>query len=335
MQKKTESKPAPLSVGRQILRSAANVTEGFAMLAGIGTLLAFGARESVWLDNLCHFRAQYALALAAGCLIWLSRQKRIHLFLGAAILLWNLILLFPYLWPSGRTAHPGQPTLTVLLFNVRTENPAPEKVVAFLRETPSDVVVLEEINEEWVKILDPWAKQMAGRMEYPQDDNFGMGLYSRQRFAATKWEVASDPKTTPSLSACILFDGKPVNLLAIHPLPPGRDETWNLRNHQLGLAARWCAKQEDNAIVMGDLNLTPWSPFFRDFCRQARLDDPRRGRGIFPTWPSLTPLLLIPLDMILVQHKLQVTGIRRGPSLHSDHYPLIVQIQWNDCSSQK
>ncbi|MDD2708654.1 MAG: hypothetical protein PHV34_11750 [Verrucomicrobiae bacterium] len=32
-------------------------------------------------------------------------------------------------------------------------------------------------------------------------------------------------------------------------------------------------------------------------------------------------------EWILVQHKLQVTGIRRGPSLPSDPYPLIVQIQ--------
>ena len=43
------------------------------------------------------------------------------------------------------------------------------------------------------------------------------------------------------------------------------------------------------AILVGDLNITPNNARFRKFLRVRGLVDPRRVRGLTPTWPGLLP----------------------------------------------
>lgn len=314
------------AVKEEVLKTVANIFTDFGYLAIVGTGLAFLAPFYWLLDNLTHFRWQYVAILLIACPIWWRRQKRVWRALGAAALLWNIVLLVPYYWPRRAAADVPRPVLTILLFNVRTENRTPERVLEYLQRTRADIVVLQELNESWVQRLKPWSKEW-NHLEYPQDDNFGLAVYSRLPRRKPTYDPMRDT-TSPALSAVFLFDEKSVEVLAVHPLPPGRGETWSIRNRQYESIAEWCRQGPGNRIVVGDLNSGPWSPFFRRLVRDGRLTDTRRGFGVVPSWPAMTPILWISVDWVLVPEKLQVVGVERGPDLGSDHYPHIVRLQW-------
>jgi endonuclease/exonuclease/phosphatase (EEP) superfamily protein YafD len=75
--------------------------------------------------------------------------------------------------------------------------------------------------------------------------------------------------------------------------------------------------------VLGDLNMTVWSPYYKSFVEKTKLHNTRTGFGILPTWPAQSPLLFIPLDHCLVSEDIKVLHTRTGRNVGSDHLPLI------------
>ena len=84
-------------------------------------------------------------------------------------------------------------------------------------------------------------------------------------------------------------------------------------------------ESNEEALVIGDFNITPWSKPFREMLKgdglgQGKLRDTREGRGFFATWPSGLGWLGIPIDHALVTQGIEVH--RRGAGLplrESDH----------------
>ncbi|HSG65741.1 MAG TPA: endonuclease/exonuclease/phosphatase family protein, partial [Gammaproteobacteria bacterium] len=83
-------------------------------------------------------------------------------------------------------------------------------------------------------------------------------------------------------------------------------------------------------VVTGDFNATPYSPYLRDWLERTRLEDPRRGRGIGITWPTMLPLLGIPIDHCLVSEHFIVAESRQGVAFGSDHYPVFTRLILRD-----
>jgi endonuclease/exonuclease/phosphatase (EEP) superfamily protein YafD len=77
-------------------------------------------------------------------------------------------------------------------------------------------------------------------------------------------------------------------------------------------------------ILAGDLNVTSWSPFFKDWLRESGLHDSRLGFGVQATWPTTSPLFLIPLDHVLVSPDIQVMQRQVGADVGSDHRPVLI-----------
>jgi endonuclease/exonuclease/phosphatase (EEP) superfamily protein YafD len=87
----------------------------------------------------------------------------------------------------------------------------------------------------------------------------------------------------------------------------------------------------ERMVLGGDFNSTPWS--FRRQRDDRLLGLTRRDRAIatWPTghsglWPWPAPFPLLPIDHIYAGPGWATTGVRRGPRLGSDHYPLIVTL---------
>ena len=80
---------------------------------------------------------------------------------------------------------------------------------------------------------------------------------------------------------------------------------------------------DDSVIVMGDLNLTPWSPLFRDFLIAADLHDASRGHGLTPTWYRwpFFPFGLV-LDHGLASQDIVCTKRAVQGDVGSDHRPV-------------
>jgi endonuclease/exonuclease/phosphatase (EEP) superfamily protein YafD len=81
------------------------------------------------------------------------------------------------------------------------------------------------------------------------------------------------------------------------------------------------------AIVMGDLNMSMWSPYFRQFIQATGMKSSRQGFGVQPSWPADSPLLQIPIDHCLVsKDDILLIHNRIGKDIGSDHYPLIADL---------
>jgi len=131
----------------------------------------------------------------------------------------------------------------------------------------------------------------------------------------------------PSIEATILVGNQQFHLLGTHPLPPGSPEYARLRNEQYRLIANHVQHQGLPTVVVGDLNATPWSPFFAGLLRESGLLNTSQGRGVFGSWPAWLPLGRIPLDHCLVSPSIQIANKWLGPQIGSDHLPVVVDLQ--------
>ena len=86
------------------------------------------------------------------------------------------------------------------------------------------------------------------------------------------------------------------------------------------------SSRPSQASVMGDLNMSMWSPYYRDFVDRSHLTNIRQGFGIQPSWPVNLPLLQIPIDHCLITSKIKVSNNQIGKDIGSDHYPLIADL---------
>ena len=81
---------------------------------------------------------------------------------------------------------------------------------------------------------------------------------------------------------------------------------------------------------MGDFNNTPFTPSFRDFLEVSGLNYQSYGLLQTPTWPTFADMdvfqiFQIPIDHIFFSDSLMQKNKYRGPSLKSDHHPIIAE----------
>jgi len=85
-------------------------------------------------------------------------------------------------------------------------------------------------------------------------------------------------------------------------------------------------------IVAGDFNSTPWSFALRRQDGRFALRRLTRGKFTWPTarfksWGLASPLPFLPLDHVYVGKAWRATSVSLGPSLGSDHRPVVVMLE--------
>ncbi len=156
-----------------------------------------------------------------------------------------------------------------------------------------------------------------------RDVNFGIALLSRLPFDHAK-VLHIGQVGLPSVVAQSRINGESLTVIGTHPLPPMGRAYATHKNQQLAELGQVVNVQEGSVMVLGDLNITSWFPFFRDLLRQTGLRDSRNGFGLQPTWPAGFPLFWVPIDHCLVSSRVVVHHRQTGPDIVSDHYPVIV-----------
>ena len=128
-----------------------------------------------------------------------------------------------------------------------------------------------------------------------------------------------------------MLEGQPVQVFVIDPNKATGQARWAERNQYLGLVSQWVGAQAAGqpAILLGDWNVTPWSPFYADVFESSGL---RRGdAGVLPPATHTLARLPVPLlglndDHMAVSRHVPVEGCAPGPDLGSDHLPLICRV---------
>jgi endonuclease/exonuclease/phosphatase (EEP) superfamily protein YafD len=280
-----------------------------------------------WLPELLtHFRVQLAVVSAALAAAAAILRLRPAAAAAALCIVAHAAPLQPYLLPRSEPAPLETLPVRVLLLNVLTGNDRFDAVASLVWREDPDVVGLLEIDDRWSRALAPLRARYPYHVEHPQPDNFGIALFSRIPLGNVALRRLEHDAVRVAVAE-LDVTGRPTVLVLAHPVPPAGGGLARLRDRQLDALARIRHEFEGReAIVIGDLNTSPWSPRHARLEALAHLANAARGLGTFPSWPTALPWLMIPIDHCLLSPGLRAASLRLGPPVGSDHLPLIVEV---------
>lgn len=289
------------------------------LASGAGQL--FGDRYPF--ELLVNFPLQYATVAVGGAALLYSVKRRLAAFVSGLFALVQLLMLLPFYLSSNAGGEPVA-RVRVMYANVFYANQRFDEVLALLREENPDILVLSEFTPRWAERMAALADRYPNQILMPAPDPFGIGVYSR--LPLTQRSSSLTESTTPSIVATAVVEGRELTLIATHTLPPVRLRGFEARNQQLrGLAAE-SIRHPGHRLIIGDLNATPWSPYFRQLERTSGLQNARRGHGLAPTWPAKMLPWGIPIDHLLVSPDLQVDSLQALTIPGSDHRAIVSQL---------
>ena len=305
------------------------------------TLLTLSA-PWFWLgDVACHFRWQLGLgALPTAALTWFARWPR----MAAASLLMGLFhtgpVLLLYMPGDGREAS-GE-TIVVGTANVLWSNTATEEVRDWIVGESPDVLAVLELDQRWLEVLLSLREEYPHQVIHPANlewwtkETFGIALISRLPLGdvcITKTQQDS----WPVLRASVQVDGRWLDLYAVHAPRPGN--RWRVDHRARVLRDLGDQEQlpwDPNDVLMGDLNLSSYSPQFARLLDTTGLRDSRRGFGRHGTFtlevddwlPFVAMTLSLPIDHILVGDEVAVVDRRTSRITGSDHRAVFARLGW-------
>ncbi len=314
---------APAEVGRprRFLTNAARACAWAVAALSAAALLG----RLPFFELATHFRLQYALA-ATACAVWLAWRRAWRTLAVAVVcasLNWAYVLPF-YTHKGGPPPVAEEARLVLMFANVQGGNRDYEALFASVAEVRPDVLALAEVTPAW------GARLEALRGDYPYSSvlarpgGSGLALFSRLPLEGAEG-LDIDASTHPVMRARVVLPRSSLSLLLLHPPTPMRPAKFRHRANQFEMADGLLGAGP--RVLVGDLNATPWSPYFKELLARTRLRDAREGAGLVTTWPaSMPPLLRIPIDHCLVSEEVRVRAVRAGPRTGSDHLPLVVEL---------
>lgn len=248
-----------------------------------------------------------------------------HGWLALAVLaLGGAFLWQPTMLPRGAEPADTGAVLTVGTANLNAATTDFGPLTAWLASADApEVVFLQEFTAlaQQALVGHPGvAARYPHRLEAPQPDPFGLAVLSRLPLSNLQTLQPKDLRDTLKLRATVDWNGKLVQLSALHPMPPLDAPFAQARDHALVQEAERLAQTGGLALLAGDLNTTPWARSL--FAVEGSL---RRANGAAPSWPNaLGWLSVLPLDHVLASSGWQVLDSGTGPDLGSDHRPVVV-----------
>lgn len=297
------------------------------------------------------------LTLAGYLALSLWRRLRSWEYALAAVvglaLVWQLISIVPYtvLYPkemADSRYEDDSNRLSLLAYNVRYDNREVQVLRDLISDTNPDLILLSEPTDWWLEQLDGLEDDYPYMLLQPQDNHYGMLLYSRLELVNPEIRFLIESEIPSIRTQVRLPSGKLVTLYGVHPRPPGLDLSEeeeaeadgderadsDMRDAELMLVAKEVKELGGiPVIVAGDFNDVAWSHTTHLFQRTGGLLDPRVGRGLMNTFDTRNRLLRYPLDHVFASQHFFLVDLRRLPDIGSDHFPLFVVLDYDPDAS--
>lgn len=160
---------------------------------------------------------------------------------------------------------------------IRKENP---DIIAIIEQTDSDKKNLA-ILKDYQYIADGGSKVYSGK-------RVGVSIYSKLPLDVIKANPVEglsnvEAKVDPDSER----EGDEFVVLALHTAAPVTPKRFSSRSNQLDNLANYLNshEQKDRIVIMGDFNLTPWSPEYRQFSSKVpTIYNSAQGEGLKYTW---------------------------------------------------
>lgn len=295
--------------------------------------IAFFAQHFWVFDIFSNFVIQYAIISAILFIpLYLSR-KYAYATLAISIFVFQCYQVAPLFKQQASIEGKQQEEIKVLQYNVKGNNKNVDEMAKWVISNSEDVdiVVLLEVTNEWRPALERIKWTYPYHISRETDDNFGIAVLSKLLIDELQIQnVDSTGIASAVIKGSTLKHDIPFVLKAIHTPPsltPGLAET---RNNILMLSAENMANEKiDHKMLIGDLNTTRYSPWFTKVAELSGLRDSNEGLGLsgdgfVGTWPAILPKPFgIAIDNLLISKNIIVKNKEYGPSMGSDHFPVI------------
>jgi len=307
----------------------------FAAILAAVTLLPLSGSHAWWVRMWDFPRVQIAIgqALVLAASPWVEAPLRwVVIAATLAGLALHLARIRPFTRLSRREMRlapdPGDGAgVTLMAANVLMENARHDLVARLIEEVDPDVLLLMETDAAWIEALAPVLARYSTVLRAPRDDCYGMVFATRLRTTGARiLDLTTDD--TPSVFADLLSPaGTLFHFVGLHPQPPVPGVDTQERDAQILYAARFARATDVPLVVMGDFNDAAWSDTTRVFKHYGRYLDPRRGRGLYPSFHAKNILVRCAIDQLYVTEEVAMVSFRLGPKVGSDHLPVIARVR--------
>ena len=280
------------------------------------------------LEMLISFLPHILLAstIAAATLIFLNQRLLMFalpiIFVTAA----PFLLFYKYEAAKGPPCQEGD-CLTVITANIYNLPSAMEALFQLAEQENADIVAINEAvpslsMERYADAFPAYAYGThATWKNLPKPAGDPLTLLSKNEFAFSDTVSSDGTGRRPYIIADLDGAWSDTRIIATHALVPLSPSMINARNTLLQEAST-ALQGQDTFIMMGDFNLTPWSPTFRRLPGK-RAGDPRLSN----TWPTFFPPLGLSIDHIMFDGDLELVEFKVLESVGSDHYPILARFR--------
>lgn len=308
--------------------------EGSVLLISVGSLLVFllGRLGPSGLEALASpwtLQISIVMSMGIGSLFLLGRRAPAVAMLPG--LAWAWWVVVPVLTTS--PAASDGPFLRIVSFNVGVTSPPDAAAIEWLASSHADLIGLLECTPEWVDAVEGIEREDGRRwstiISRPRSSDVGgIALFGLDPLRDDRIATPVDGGL-PQLEATATTALGSLRILLVHPIPPLGGRMTEVRDATFEWIADRCEASPVPALVVGDLNETPFGRTFQDFTAATGL---RGAGGWSPTWPvrlrgiTIPSPFRIPIDHVLVPEGFGVRTHRVGPDFDSDHRPVVVDV---------
>lgn len=303
------------------------------VLVLICALSCFGLHSRI-AELCCHFMVAclYGAVILTGLVVFdaiaFKRRLRIAIlnFVLLITVLGFVINRVEPLWSRVDIA-PGSYNLTLLHANIWGRlNFDHETLFKQIAATKPDIILVSELTGKWSTLITDKLKDTYP-YSFARPAN-GLGIYSKYPLETSDLRKIKYQSRARILARVKHPDVGSVTILVAHPVNPvGAPNNLAARNEEFLLYPQELSSTGDPAILVGDLNCTPWSPYFDKLIKVGNLKDSERGFGLQPSWPGVVVPPLLPIDHVLVSQSIEVKERRMLAPFGSDHLPLLVKLK--------
>lgn len=295
-------------------------------LLWFATALGKLGRFNWFLELFSHFTVQYMALFGLLLIASVLLRRPLYAGIAAAGFAVNGMPALAYAFDGPPQPVAGAP-FRILSFNVFFKNDPLEHLQTYLRDTTPDVIVLQEFQRTLVPPLLQLHPDYHHVALFPEQDGLTTTVLLSRQPILEAGPIASYALEPYGVQARLEIDGRTLILYGVHLDWPMQPDSAAQRNAELMDLAIKLEQCQQACIVVGDFNLSPWSPYYADFVSESGAVDCARGKGLKTTWPTFFPPLGIRIDHCFTKGLVDAGAVTTGPSFGSDHAPTLTELR--------
>lgn len=190
-----------------------SLTGILSLLVCIAILFSFFDKYWWIFELTSHFRIQYAWISLPLIILLFAFKRNAYAATLAILATANAIALSPHITFASKTSTGETAHTTAALINVNTHLGSPKRIQAYVESVDPDILILLEINKQWVAELPEFKSAFPHRAIQTREDNFGIGLYSKYPFISINISSLGE-SSVPYINAALKVGASRLNVIS-------------------------------------------------------------------------------------------------------------------------